>query len=260
MTETTNFYNWSQLYDTTNGASDVNINWQENQDPSTVNNSARVMMARSAQYRDDVAADLLGLRFDALLEQAAGQLLLRLAGKDQNTKLGQRIAQSVQDLDAGDARKQDVEDDEVVLLRQAEGERLLPVVADVDAVSLLLQPPGDAVGQMPFVLEAAVSAFGGGVFASLADETRVYPGHDYLKRNLAFTLSIEPGNAAAGALASALESTDGTAPHFTTIGEERAINLFLRTGSHEVRTNLELPAPANDSDVFLAIRKRRDHW
>jgi hydroxyacylglutathione hydrolase len=99
-----------------------------------------------------------------------------------------------------------------------------------------------------------------GVFASLADETRVYPGHDYLKRNLAFTLSIEPGNAAACALASALESTDGTAPHFTTIGEERAINLFLRTGSHEVRANLELPAPANDSDVFLAIRKRRDHW
>lgn len=100
-----------------------------------------------------------------------------------------------------------------------------------------------------------------GVFAPLADETRVYPGHDYLKRNLGFTLSIEPGNAAARALASALESSDGTAPHFTTIGEERTINLFLRPDSPEVRANLpELPAPATDPDVFLAIRKRRDHW
>lgn len=99
-----------------------------------------------------------------------------------------------------------------------------------------------------------------GVFAPLADETRVYPGHDYLKRNLAFTLSIEPGNAAARALASLLESSDGTVPYFTTVGEERAINLFLRSGSPEVRANLELPAPTRDAVVFLAIRSRRDHW
>lgn len=99
-----------------------------------------------------------------------------------------------------------------------------------------------------------------GVFAPLADVTRVYPGHDYLKRNLAFTLSIEPGNAAARALASLLAASDGTAPHFTTIGEERAINLFLRPDSSEVRVNLELPASARDADVFLAIRARRDRW
>lgn len=98
------------------------------------------------------------------------------------------------------------------------------------------------------------------VFALLADETRVYPGHDYLKRNLAFTLSIEPDNAAARALASSLAASDDTAPYFTTIGEERAVNLFLRLASSEVRENLELQAPVRDADVFLAIRARRDHW
>lgn len=97
-----------------------------------------------------------------------------------------------------------------------------------------------------------------GVFAPLADETRLYPGHDYLKRNLGFTLAIEPGNAAARALADGL---DDALPRFTTIAEERAVNLFLRTGSAEVRANLpELPPAATDADVFLALRKRRDHW
>ncbi|MBB4633035.1 hydroxyacylglutathione hydrolase C-terminal domain-containing protein [Sphingosinicella soli] len=100
-----------------------------------------------------------------------------------------------------------------------------------------------------------------GVFAPLADETRVYPGHDYLKRNLTFTLAVEPGNAAARALASALESRDDAAPRFTTIGEERAINPFLRPGSAEIRANLpELADPPSDADVFLALRKRRDSW
>src|SRR5687768_5756488 len=33
--------------------------------------------------------------------------------------------------------------------------------------------------------------------ARLPDETRVFPGHDYMARNLAFTLDREPGNAEA---------------------------------------------------------------
>lgn len=96
------------------------------------------------------------------------------------------------------------------------------------------------------------------VFVPLADETRLYPGHDYLKRNLGFTLAIEPGNAAARALADGLDKAQ---PRFTTIGEERAVNLFLRTDRAEVRANLpELPPTATDAEVFLALRKRRDHW
>jgi hydroxyacylglutathione hydrolase len=36
--------------------------------------------------------------------------------------------------------------------------------------------------------------------ARLPDNTRVYPGHDYIENNLKFTLAREPGNAAAQAL------------------------------------------------------------
>lgn len=95
------------------------------------------------------------------------------------------------------------------------------------------------------------------MLGGLPDETRVYPGHDYLKRNLGFTLSVEPDNAAARALAERLDD----APYFTTLGEERTINSFLRLGSPGIRGNLpELAEGAGELAVFLALRKRRDRW
>ncbi|WP_121053584.1 hydroxyacylglutathione hydrolase C-terminal domain-containing protein [Sphingosinicella microcystinivorans] len=95
------------------------------------------------------------------------------------------------------------------------------------------------------------------MLGGLPDATRVYPGHDYLKRNLGFTLSVEPGNAAALALVERMEGE----PYFTTLGEERAINSFLRLGSPGIRGNLpELAEGAGELAVFLALRKRRDRW
>ncbi len=107
-------------------------------------------------------------------------------------------------------------------------------------------------GHAPTLYESitALSAF--------PDATRLYPGHDYLKRNLGFTLSVEPANAAARALAETLG--EGDAPYFTTLGEERTINSFLRLDSPEIRRSLDLPLATAARDVFLALRSRRDSW
>ena len=51
-------YIWSKT-DASNDIADSSINWAEGQAPSTVNNSARGMMGRIAEYRDDTAGSLL---------------------------------------------------------------------------------------------------------------------------------------------------------------------------------------------------------
>ncbi len=47
-------YKWSQTA-ATNATADSTINWAEGQAPSTVNDSARAMMAAASKYRDDMA-------------------------------------------------------------------------------------------------------------------------------------------------------------------------------------------------------------
>jgi microcystin-dependent protein len=48
------FFKWSKTANA-NATADGTINWAEGQAPSTVNDSARAMMAAAAKYRDDVA-------------------------------------------------------------------------------------------------------------------------------------------------------------------------------------------------------------
>lgn len=96
--------------------------------------------------------------------------------------------------------------------------------------------------------------------AELPGETRLYPGHDYLPRNLEFTLSQEPGNAVAQAM---LEPARQVARH-TTLAQEREINLFLRLDSAELRGALtqsgSIASGADRAEVFAALRDLRDRW
>src|SRR4051812_9361641 len=54
MANTGGVYPWSQTQ-ATNATADTTVNWAEGQAPSTVNDSARNMMASVAKWRDDIA-------------------------------------------------------------------------------------------------------------------------------------------------------------------------------------------------------------
>jgi len=51
-------YKWSQTA-SADAAADSTINWAEGQSPSSVNDSARAMMAATAKYRDDIAGAIV---------------------------------------------------------------------------------------------------------------------------------------------------------------------------------------------------------
>jgi len=52
------FYNWSKLA-SANATADPTINWAEGQAPSSINDSARAMMARTKEWGNDIAGSLL---------------------------------------------------------------------------------------------------------------------------------------------------------------------------------------------------------
>ena len=60
----------------------------------------------------------------------------------------------------------------------------------------------------------------------LPDDTLVYPGHDYISRNLAFTLDREPDNTRAKGLLPETERQNPAHAMVTTLGLEKEINTF----------------------------------
>lgn len=96
--------------------------------------------------------------------------------------------------------------------------------------------------------------------AELPPQTRLYPGHDYMQRNLAFALDREPDNAAARAVSERI-GNEAVAPT-TTLAEERAFNPYLRLDSASLRRKLAGAGLVVDSDkaTFLALRTLRDRW
>lgn len=96
----------------------------------------------------------------------------------------------------------------------------------------------------------------------LPPDTRILPGHDYLRRNLEFALQLEPENGAARDLHDQLSAAPVT-PRFTDVAQELEINPFLRLGSPAIRAALtpsETPTDSSEEQIFLAIRRLRDTW
>ena len=58
-------YKWSQTA-SVDATVDSTINWAEGQSPSSVNDSARAMMAATAKYRDDIAGAIVASGVDGL--------------------------------------------------------------------------------------------------------------------------------------------------------------------------------------------------
>lgn len=77
---------------------------------------------------------------------------------------------------------------------------------------------------------------------TLPDETRIFGGHDYLVDNMEFALSIEPDNPDMHARLSRYR-TDPAAAIFSTLGEEKKTNPFLRVDT---------------AAAFAALRARKD--
>jgi hydroxyacylglutathione hydrolase len=99
------------------------------------------------------------------------------------------------------------------------------------------------------------------VLSGLGDPVELFPGHDYLERNLAFTLDREPGNEDARLLLD--RQRQGGAPQVLSLGEERRVNVFLRLDQPEVRSRLSTAAggaPRDDRECFLALRDLRNRW
>ena len=101
--------------------------------------------------------------------------------------------------------------------------------------------------------------------AALPDDTRVYPGHDYIENNLRFTLSREPDNAAAQARLPVVTGHDPAASAVTTLAEEKQFNTFFRLASPTVIARLreefpDLPEQPDPRTVFVKLRELRNRW
>src|ERR1700742_5084984 len=74
-------YKWSQTA-SADATADSSINWAEGQAPSTVNDSARAMMAAAAKYRDDVAGAIATAGTSAAYTLSSNQAFDSLANLD----------------------------------------------------------------------------------------------------------------------------------------------------------------------------------
>jgi len=104
-----------------------------------------------------------------------------------------------------------------------------------------------------------------GQLAKLADETLIYPGHDYIENNLNFTLDREPDNRRAGELLAQVDGQDTDDALVSTLGLEKEINTFFRLQSPSVIAKLrdafpDLPDAPDEKTVFLKLRQLRNDW
>ena len=97
----------------------------------------------------------------------------------------------------------------------------------------------------------------------LPDETILYPGHDYMKTNLAFALNREPANSMAEYWTDQVQALEPDDMPVMTLGQERQYNPFLRLHEPQIRAQLLQDFPQlgqGDRDVFRALRQLRDQW
>jgi hydroxyacylglutathione hydrolase len=104
-----------------------------------------------------------------------------------------------------------------------------------------------------------------GQLAKLPEETLLYPGHDYIANNLAFTLDREPDNQRARDLLDELRDQDPQHARVTSLALEKEVNTFFRLHSPTVVARLreafpEIPEEPAPREVFLALRALRNDW
>ncbi len=92
------------------------------------------------------------------------------------------------------------------------------------------------------------------ILASLPDDTKVYPGHEYTKSNVKFLEKIDGGNDAVKHLHKFADENKETQGKFT-IGQEKAHNAFMRTGSEEMK---KVTGKSEPSEVMAVLREMKN--
>lgn len=92
------------------------------------------------------------------------------------------------------------------------------------------------------------------ILASLPDDTKVYPGHEYTKSNVKFLLKVEPDNDAIRKLEAFAENNRETTGR-STIGDEKRHNLFMRVGTEEMR---KVTGKEEPSEVLGRLREMKN--
>ena len=102
--------------------------------------------------------------------------------------------------------------------------------------------------------------------SKLNQDTKIYPGHDYITNNLEFTLSREPTNTSARELLNKLVDThDPDDPIVTTLALEKEVNTFFRLQNpiviEELRNEFpDLEDEPSPKTVFIKLRELRNSW
>ncbi|MFI4955882.1 MAG: MBL fold metallo-hydrolase [Gammaproteobacteria bacterium] len=95
----------------------------------------------------------------------------------------------------------------------------------------------------------------------LPDETRIYPGHDYIRHNLGFAKSFQPDLPAIALIEAALSDAE---LYISTLGEDKTVDPFFRLEDPEliqaIRGKTHLSEQPSRQEVFLALRQLRNKW
>lgn len=91
--------------------------------------------------------------------------------------------------------------------------------------------------------------------ASLPDDTKVFPGHEYTKSNVKFLIKVAPSDAAVQRLQKLAEDNKET-QGLSTIGEEKKHNLFMRVDTDEMR---QATGKTDPVDVMGALREMKNN-
>jgi len=91
--------------------------------------------------------------------------------------------------------------------------------------------------------------------ASLPDDTKVYPGHEYTKSNVKFAASVLP-NAAVKNLQKFAENNKETQGRFT-IGDEKKHNVFMRVDDPDIQ---KATGKTNPVDVMGKLREMKNSF
>jgi hydroxyacylglutathione hydrolase len=100
----------------------------------------------------------------------------------------------------------------------------------------------------------------------LEDSIVLYPGHDYVLRNLMFAKSCEPENKNIDEALKIVRDADTEEGLLWTLGQEKKVNPFFRLDSEEVRQKFideQMVLESEDMKerkLFKKLRSLRDKW